>query len=182
MHSMRPAVARARRDLLGLDRLHQLRVSRVGLGIENVDARRAQPRHHQVAPLDMRMRCVGTQRGAARVPAKVMQLVAGIRHLGAPDDLRVGFRFRIEIEHAQRVMLAVARRRIEGDDVAELLARRLHRHSRRRVECLIGFPQRHEFAPPSAGCPRPYSTRPNLKQARAESTHEALPCSRRRLM
>src|SRR5580704_5733378 len=89
MHSMRPAVARARRYLLSLDGLHQLGTSRVGPGVENVDARRAQPGHQQVAPLYMRMRCVRTQRGAACVPAKVMQLVAGIRDLSAPDHLRV---------------------------------------------------------------------------------------------
>src|SRR5580704_2425821 len=98
----------------------------------------------------MRMRRIGTERGAACVPAEMMQLVANVWHFGASDDLRVGFRFWIEIEHAQRVMLPGARVRIERDDVAKFLARRLHRHPRRGVKSLIRFPQSHEFAPPSA--------------------------------
>src|SRR5258707_14374670 len=81
MDGVRPAVARARRHLLGRDDLHQLWLAGIGLGVEDVDARGAQARHEQVAALDVRMVLAVTQAGAARVPTKVVQLIAGVGHV-----------------------------------------------------------------------------------------------------
>src|SRR5690606_29195739 len=67
-------------DLAWLDHLHDLRVSGIGLGIEDVDARGAQPRHDEIAALSMRMRSVRTETGRACVPAEMMELVAGVGH------------------------------------------------------------------------------------------------------
>ena len=42
--------------LYGLDDPDNFRIFRVGLGVENVDARRAQARHDQIPALDVGMR------------------------------------------------------------------------------------------------------------------------------
>src|SRR6185436_21139874 len=49
--SVRPAVAGSLGHGLWLDHLDELRLPGVGLGVEDVDARRPQSRHHQVAAL-----------------------------------------------------------------------------------------------------------------------------------
>ena len=54
-----------------------------GFRIDDVDARRAQTRHDEIAPLDVRMRRERTERRAARVPAEMMQLVASVRQFDA---------------------------------------------------------------------------------------------------
>jgi hypothetical protein len=72
------------------DRLDELRRPRIGLRVEDVDPRRAQARHDQIPPLDVRMRRPGTQGRAARVPAEMVQLVASVRHGDAIDDGTVG--------------------------------------------------------------------------------------------
>ena len=90
MDRVRARVAGLLGDLLRLDHLDDLRVARVGLGVEDVDARGAQARHDEVAPLDVRMRRVRAEARRAGVPAEMVQLVAGIRHRDAADDLRIG--------------------------------------------------------------------------------------------
>src|SRR5919202_98743 len=81
------AVARPLVQLVWLYHLDYARLSRVELGVDDVHARGAQTRDDQVAALYVRVGCVGAQRRAAGVPAKVVQLVASIRHLHTPDDL-----------------------------------------------------------------------------------------------
>ncbi len=56
-----PGIAGFLGDLLGLDHLHDLRITRIGFGIEDVQSRRAQARHDEVAPLHMRVRGVRAQ-------------------------------------------------------------------------------------------------------------------------
>ena len=46
MYGVGPRVAGSLRDLLGFDDFDDLRLARVGLGVEDVNARGAQPRHH----------------------------------------------------------------------------------------------------------------------------------------
>ncbi len=46
MHRVRPGVAGFLRDLLGFDDFDDLRLARVGLGVEDMNARGPQPRHH----------------------------------------------------------------------------------------------------------------------------------------
>ena len=91
MHRMRARVTGLVGDFVRLNHLDDLRVSRIGLGVEDVDARRPQARHHQIAALDMRMRRVGTQAGGASIPAEMMQLITGVGHRRRADDLGVRF-------------------------------------------------------------------------------------------
>ena len=141
MHGVRPRVAGLVGDLLGLDHLDDLGLLGVRLGIEDMDARGAQARHHQVAPLRVRVRCVGAQARGAGVPAEVVQLVALVGHLHVADDLGVGLRLGIDVDHGDRVgFLAVG---IEGRDVGERLGRGLHRHAWRGVKARIGCPGSH---------------------------------------
>ena len=85
-------VAGLRRHLLRLDRLDDLGLGRVGLGVDDVDARGAEAGHDQVAPLDVRVRRVRAEHRGAGVPAEVVQLVAGVGHLDLADELAVGAR------------------------------------------------------------------------------------------
>ena len=59
----------------------------IGLGVENVNARRAGARHDEVAAIDVRVRAVGTEARAARIPPEVVQLVVGVRELRLVDQL-----------------------------------------------------------------------------------------------
>ena len=78
VHGVRRCIARALNECLRLDHLHDSRLSRIGLRVENVNARRVDARHDQIPPLHVRMRRVRAQAGAAGVPAEVMQLIAGV--------------------------------------------------------------------------------------------------------
>src|SRR5216684_7157287 len=91
------------------------------------------------------MRRVGAERGAARVPSEMMEFVADTGHLGTSDNLRIGWRGRVEVEHAHRVVTSLLGFGIEGGDVGELFARPLHRHPRRRIERLIRLPEWHRW-------------------------------------
>ena len=141
VHRVRPRVAGLVGDLRRLDHLDDLRLLWIGLGIEDVDARGPQARHHQVAPFRVRVRSVGAQARGAGVPAEVMQLVALVRHLHAADDRGVCFRLGIDVDHRDRVgRLAVG---IEGSDVGQRLRCRFHRHAWGGVEARIWCPGRH---------------------------------------
>src|ERR1700693_2381295 len=85
MHGVWTAVARARCDGFGLNHLYDFWFSRIGLGINNVNARRSYPRHYQVTPLGVRVRSVRTKASAASVPAEVMQFIADIGHVHLAD-------------------------------------------------------------------------------------------------
>src|SRR6516164_10156664 len=56
MHGVRPRVASLLGDVLRLDDLDDLRFARVGLGVENINARRPQAWNNQITALNMRMR------------------------------------------------------------------------------------------------------------------------------
>ncbi len=129
-------------DLLGLDHPHDLGRARIGLGVDDVQARGAQARHHQIAALDMGMGRVRAQAGAAGVPAEMMQLVAGVRHVDLADDLAVAARAGRHIDHRDRIRLLAVR--VEGRDVGQRLRRGLHGHAGRRVEGGIGLPGCHD--------------------------------------
>ncbi len=51
---------------------------RVGLRIDDVDTGRAQTGYNEVTALGVRVGRIGAEAGAAGVPAKVMQLIAGM--------------------------------------------------------------------------------------------------------
>src|SRR5215472_12576555 len=90
VYRVQARIAGALRDLVGVDDLHDLRLARIGLGIDDMDGGRAQSRDYKVATLDMGMRRIGTQGRAAGVPAEVMQFIAGLRHGHPADQLAVG--------------------------------------------------------------------------------------------
>ncbi len=123
-----PAVARAFHDLLRLDDLGDGRVPGVGLGVDDVDARAAQARHNQITPFQMRVGGIGAEGRTAGVPAEVVQLVSGVRHLQRIDDTAVARRVRIQIHHTDGIGFIVAAR-IQGGDVSQTFRRRLAGHA-----------------------------------------------------
>ena len=136
MDRVRPAVAGAIGYLLGLDRVHELGLSRIGLGVEDVDPRGAQARNEQVATFQVGMGGVRAERGAARVPAEVVELVAHVRRLDAARLLAVAGRLGVDVERHQSIGLF--RGRVEGDHVGKGFDRRFRRQARRRIEGLVG--------------------------------------------
>ena len=142
MNRVRGCVSRARGQRLRLNHLHDLRVARIGLGIDDMDARRIDARHDQVAAFHMGMRSVRAQAGAACVPAEMMQLVAGIRHVHLADDMAVAGGCGIDVHDAHCVVTAVILS-VDHRDVRQLFRRRFHGHLGRRVKRGIGTPNRH---------------------------------------
>src|ERR1700722_4292450 len=55
MQRVGAAVSGASSQFFGLDHFHDRRLFRVWLGVEDIDARRAEPRYDQVAALNVRM-------------------------------------------------------------------------------------------------------------------------------
>ena len=121
-----PGIAGFLGDLLGLDHLHDLRIARIGLGIEDVQSRRAQARHDEVAPLHVRVRGVRAQARGTRIPTEVMKLVADIRHVDLGNDLRITRGLRVDVDHGYCVRFPAIR--IEGRHIGQAFARRLGRH------------------------------------------------------
>ena len=136
MGRVRTAVAGLSDHLVGLDHLCETGVARIGLGVEDVDSRRPQARHDEVAPLHMRVRGGGTQARAARIPPEVVELVAGARHVDARDLRAVTRRCGIDVEDGQRV--AAGRIGVEQGDIRDRFHGRAHGHRRRRIEGLVG--------------------------------------------
>jgi hypothetical protein len=150
MHSVRRCISRALKERLRLDDFHDLRLSRIGLRIENVDPRRVDPRHDQEASLHVRMRRVRTEARTARVPTEVMKFVAGGQHVGLTDETTVGLRLGIDVHDAEGVGCAVLLW-IDQRDVGQLLWWRLRRQRRRRIERRVGCQQRHGVTPRETG-------------------------------
>src|SRR5580698_678133 len=98
INSIRPAVNRMRTAIAGplgqdlrLNHLGNRWLFRIRLGVEHVNARGAQPRNNQIAPLDMRVGSIRTQCRTASIPAKVMQFISSVWHVHAAHDLAVLF-------------------------------------------------------------------------------------------
>ena len=137
-----PGVARAALELLGLDRLDDLGAARVGLDVDDVHPRRAQPGNEQIATLDVGTRRRGAQSGAARVPAEVVELVADVRHLERGDDVSVLRRLRVEIDHPECVG-PVGLAGIDQGHVSQALSRGRLGHSRGGIEGRVRCPACH---------------------------------------
>jgi len=90
MHGVRPRVAGLLGDLLRLDDLDDLRFARIGFGIKDVNARRAQAWNDKIAPFDVWMRCIWAQTGRAGVPPEMIELIACVRGGNGTDDARIG--------------------------------------------------------------------------------------------
>src|SRR5262249_48789952 len=89
MDGMRAGIAGLVRKLRRLDDFDDFRRPRIGFGVENVDAGRAQDRDYEVASLHMGVRRVRAQTGRAGVPAKMMELVADLGRRHVADDLGI---------------------------------------------------------------------------------------------
>jgi hypothetical protein len=129
MDRVRGGIAGAPGERLGLDDLHDLRLARIRLRVEDVDARGIDPRHDQIPPLHVRVRRVGAQARAAGVPAEMVQLVAGDRHPGLADQAAVALRVGVDVHDADRVGRA-ALLGVDQRQVGEPFGRRLHGHRR----------------------------------------------------
>ena len=100
MNRVRRCVSGPRDELFRLDHLHDFRLAGIRLGIEDMDARRADARHDQVTALHVGMRSVRAEAGAARVPAEMMQLIVAVRHIHLADDMAVAGRGGIDVHDA----------------------------------------------------------------------------------
>ena len=136
MHRVRARVAGLGSKLLGLDRPHDVGLTGIGLGVEHIGARRADPGHDQVAALEHALVALVAERAGAGVPAEVMQLVAGGRKLGPSDHVSVAGRATVTVDHGHRVALFTGR--VVSCDVGEALGRRRDRGCGRAVEGGIG--------------------------------------------
>ncbi len=133
VQGMRPGVAGFRREFFGRHGSHQFRLPGVGMGVVDVDVRRAQPGQQKVAALQAIgvMSGVG-ERAAARVPTEVVQLVAAGGQIGPTDHPAEASRFRVGVDDGERVRLrAVA---VERDDVGQALGGRGDGFARTAVE------------------------------------------------
>jgi hypothetical protein len=125
LQGVRAGVAGLGGQLGRADRLGQGRLTRVRVGVVDVDVGGSQPGQQQVTPLQAR-RPVGVvpgvgERAAARVPPEVVQLVSAGGQVGPADDLAVPVRRRIGVEHGERIRLLCGA--VEDDHVGELLGR-----------------------------------------------------------
>src|SRR5258708_932000 len=89
VNRVRARIIRARKNFLRLYHFDDLRISRVGLRIDDVNTRGADTRHDQVTPFDVRMRRIRAERRTTRVPTKVMQFIAKLWHLHLADSLSI---------------------------------------------------------------------------------------------
>src|SRR5437879_1272403 len=143
-------------DLLGLDHLDDRRAGGIRLGVDDVDARRPEPRHHQVPPLDMRVRGIGAEHRTAGVPAEVVELVPRMGHLHLADHPAVFTGTLVHVDDADRSTAAV-RGRVGPNDVRQLFRRGLGRHPRRRIKTRVGSPHGFLLLPELVFEPRDWS-------------------------
>ena len=116
-------------ELFGLDHLHDLRLLGVRLGIEDVNSRRTDARHDQVAALHVRMRGLRTKTRAAGIPAEVMQLIIAAWKICLPHEPPILRGTRIEVNDAHRIALSILAG-VEQRNVCEPFCRGLHCHAR----------------------------------------------------
>ena len=105
MDRMRPRVASPFEHLLRFNDLVNLRFGRIWFRIDDVEARGPDPGDDQVAPLEECVAGEWRQGGRASVPAKMVKLVALVRHRHGVDDLAKGGRVRFDVDHRERVGL-----------------------------------------------------------------------------
>ena len=142
MYGVGPAVPGPFHEVVGLDDLDDVRRGGVRPGIHNVNARRAKTRQDQVAPFQVGMWRVGTQRRTAGVPAEVVEFVPHIGHVEGVNRLTVRRRLRIKIDNAKRIR-PIVHAGIERRYVTVPFGRGLHGHFGRRIEGRVRFPERH---------------------------------------
>jgi hypothetical protein len=126
-------VSRLVLHFLSLDHLDQLRAARVGLGVDDVDARRVGTGHHEVAALDVRVGRVGAKVRAAGVPAEVVQLVVAVRKIHLADEPAVAAGVGVDVHDAQRIGVPVGPG-IEERHIGQRFGGGRRRHGGRGIE------------------------------------------------
>src|SRR5215831_69798 len=129
-------VASARAHLLWLNDLDDAWLTRIGLGVDDVNPRRAQPWDNEVTPFEIRVWRIRTQGRATGIPAKVMQLIPDIWQGERMHKLPIRRRVRIQVDDPQRIRLAIS---LHRRDVGQTLCRRLHGQPGRRIKRWIGL-------------------------------------------
>src|SRR5258708_10628403 len=82
---------------------------------------------------------VGTERGAARIPTKMMEFISDIREVGSAEDLTIFRRRRIYVDDIERIRARLLVRRQPGD-VGVALSRCFHRQPRGWIKRRINGP------------------------------------------
>lgn len=126
-------------------------LTRVGLGVEHVQGRRADARHDEVSACQPRhIVALVLQRAATGVPTEMMQFVAQPGYLGPAHHPAVGVRVGIHVDHAHGV--GFVRRTIERDHVGQSLRWGGGRVCRGPIEGRVCDRLTH-FQPPSSRRP-----------------------------
>ena len=144
MNRVRTRIIGSLKNFFRFDHFDHLRFSWIRLCVDDMHARRAQPRHHQITPLDMRMWRIRTKCRTASIPTEMVQLIAKLRQGHLANALPVSRGPGIEIHNYYRVV-KLTTGRVERRDKCMLLGRGLHRQSRRWVKCRVRFQERHKF-------------------------------------
>jgi hypothetical protein len=87
--------------------------------------------------------CIGTERRTTRIPAKVVEFIASVRHLHTSNDLPICRRTGIDIHHRHRIRAPVAIG-VDGRHVGQSFWGSLHGHFGRGIKRRIGLPQCHD--------------------------------------
>src|SRR5436190_7716951 len=80
VNRVRTRIISAGKNFFRLDHFHDLRFSRIGLDVDDVNARRANSRHNKVTTLDVGVGRIGAKRRTARVPPEMMQFITELWH------------------------------------------------------------------------------------------------------
>jgi hypothetical protein len=86
------------------------------------------------------MRSVGTESGAAGIPAEVMKLVSGVGHVHSTNNLSVLLGFLVYVHDDQRVGLSTTVR-IQSCHVCKLFSGCTAGEFGRRIKSRVGLPQ-----------------------------------------
>src|SRR6202795_2634820 len=129
MNRVRRRVAGLLDEFLRLDYLDDFRLLGIHLGIQDVNPRRPDARHDQVATLHVRMRGLWTEARAASVPAKMVQLIIAAGKIYLPDEPAILRRTRLEVNDAYGIPLSIPSD-VEQCNIREVFGRSLHCHAR----------------------------------------------------
>src|SRR5215831_8570169 len=116
-------------ELFGLDRLNDVWLLGVLFGIENVNARRSDAWHDQVAAFHMRMWRLRAKTRAAGVPAKMVQLIVPAGKIHLADKPSIRGRRRIKVDDSHGVAPSILSD-IEQRDISKVFWWCLHCHAR----------------------------------------------------
>ena len=101
---VRTRIVSARKNFFRFDHFDDLRFSRIGLGVDDVNMRGANSRHNQVTALDVWMRRVRAKRRTACIPAEMMKLIAKLRHPDLAYLPTVSARVWINVDYQKSVV------------------------------------------------------------------------------